>query len=190
MEKRLIGRAFICVVLLPVLFISCTFHAQIPKDNVVAFSPSSVRIPLTAALYVKSNLRNYTFRRPMLVVAFDDTLSRYVEATTRQMFREVVILDEMGRGTSSQHNDVIVTPVLEKMDFDPGHRVASMTIRWTILNSAGKIIYQNSFTGDGECKDEFTFPRASEQCFSRAIRDQFKKAQEGILSSRWWDISR
>jgi hypothetical protein len=123
-------------------------------------------------------------------VGFDDILSRSVVATARYLFREVILLDSMEAGSSGQRYDVIVTPELEKTFLHLPYRTASVTMKWTVWDNAGKAIYQNSFTGSGECKDLWHRNSASEQCFVRAIQDHFRKAAEGLRSSRWWEFLR
>ncbi|MCL5885367.1 MAG: hypothetical protein M1377_08555 [Deltaproteobacteria bacterium] len=190
MKKGWWGRAISTVLLFSGFFTACTFHAQIPKENGIAFPDRGNRIPLTAALYVKPVMRNYTFRQPSQEVFFDDILCRYAEATVRDLFREVLILDAMEGGASGKRYDVIVAPELEKTYLHLPQRVASVTMKWTVLDNTGKAIYQNSFMGNGECKGIFHRNTASGECFLRAVRDQFGKARAGLLSSRWWEISR
>jgi hypothetical protein len=160
-------------------------------------APLVDKIPLKAALYLSPSYKAAqapigTRNGGIIGSAFvGDALCDASEKMAKNIFQDVVMLDQMGN-TSDSHYDVIIAPQLVKFEYEfaadmiSGHYKIQNTVKWVITTPDGKEIYQNTVSSD-----KITLPRrcSREMWFSettKTIKDQIQKAQNDIYSNGWW----
>lgn len=185
------------------LSISCFACAAplitLPKDFEMSAQAVKDKIPLTAGLYLTPYMRNYNprFGYPYSMA---DALSSGCERMLRNIFNNVVIIDQMDTNLSSKNIDVIVTPEVIALNrqvkalegYNTRQIVYQMIIRWDIVSpGGGKSIYTTTITS--EVREEplyyFLLSTHVEKAKERMIlllNNQFRKAQDDIYLGGWW----
>jgi len=178
---------------------------SMPKDFEMINTEIKDKIPLRAGLYLKPDIRNYSKKGPIAsfvthtTFSMGDALSSGSERVLRNIFKDVVIIDQLESDLSTKNIDVIVTPELVgiygQAKMIDGSKVPKavnqLVMKWNIVSPDGKIIYVNTITGEGLQKLSFSFTSAGiaedeKNNMLMLIKDQFQKAQEDIYSSGWW----
>jgi hypothetical protein len=179
-----------------VLFITliggCTSYMEFPIKLSSQYDGGD-KIPLRAGLYMTKNFKEY-----MQIIGrieyhtdvfgkFGEALSKGAESMTTKAFREVVILDQVDQEASKKVN-VLITPEIDSIVSNYVGPTATVKIKWTIKDITGKVLYMNTFVGEGSGKGtSFRYPTALENAYTRAIEDHFNKAFAGISKNKWWE---
>jgi hypothetical protein len=200
LAKRLKIIILVCILMLCMLCLgSCAsdpIHMNILKGQ-LNVAPLDKKIPLKAGLYLSPAFR--TTQTPLSLGAtklgdiyVGEALSDAVEKMMRNLFQEVIILDEMGNGQNSTvlNYDVFVTSEVKKFEFRHVPRLYTAkwatqnTMIWRIASREGKEIYQNEIESN-EMRISWLDPKNPEVII-KALNDQLQKAQEDIYSNGWW----
>jgi hypothetical protein len=126
-----------------------------------------------------------------------DALSSGAERMLNLLFQKVVIIQDMHlKDVSRSDIDAIVTPEVVKADFVAigwpaiTHDQCLIILKWSIIDKDGKMIYVNTFSGEGRRKrTKFTSWTVDEQineCMILALKDHFHKALGDISSAKWY----
>lgn len=129
-----------------------------------------------------------------------EAFSANSEKMLKNIFQQVVIIDQMDTDLSEKNIDVIVAPeildiITSQFKVPAGEKsrklVSQMTIRWDIGSPDGKIIYTTMIMGEAILKflKRWTVSANEElekENMLRLLKDQFSKAQEDIYSNKWW----
>jgi len=187
-------------VLLTILFcvVSCgnPIRMNIPEGR-LNIAPSTKKIPLKAGLFLSQSYRNT--QTPIAIGAakageinIGQALSSGTEKMMRDLFHEVIVLNEMGisNNLKDQNCDVIVTPQVELFElrhvavFVSAHWKTQNIVNWRVLSPDGQEIYQNRIQSV-----ELKIPwldRERPEAFIEIFKDQLQKAQEDLYSNGWW----
>jgi hypothetical protein len=153
------------------------------------------KIPLRAGLYIDKKFKDIpipqcdichtkNFSESDLSIKFIEALNKGIETMTDKAFREVVIVDQLG--PVPKEVNVLIIP---EIDFIGSYHIDGSTapvkikMKWTIKDINGKVLYMNTFIGEGIRKKEY---RYGFPCYL-AIEDQLNKAFNGITESKWWE---
>lgn len=201
---------YICLVLILVSFpcFGCAtgfteYHIRLPSDFEMSATAVKDKIPLRAGLYLKPNIKNYVYELPHTTkysITMGDALSSGCERILRNIFQDVILVDEMNVESLRRNTDIIVTPQLigglsgqykVPEGYDKKKTVSQMTMQWDIVSHVGKLIYTTSIKGEAIVKPIMSFFASSirekeKENRLRLLNDLFQKSQDDIYSSGWW----
>jgi hypothetical protein len=153
------------------------------------------RIPLTAGLYIEKKYSEFAL--PLYKVDFQTFFVKLGEAfdtgaeeMTRKAFREVIILDGVDQTGIPKGVNVLIIPEIYSFDNDVTSTAytAEFTVKWTIKDTDGRVLYVNTFVGNGSIETGIGGASAKiRNSWSHAIEDQFNKAFNGIINNKWWE---
>lgn len=199
------------LIVLSIFMYSCAspqfsrINVSMPKDFQMSNAEVANKIPLRAGLYLSPTIKNYLRRGPLasfvIHVSFSmgDALSNGSERMLRNIFQDVVIIDQFKNDLSAENIDVVVTPEVVgifskgKMPSDSvvPQVILQFVVKWNIVSLDGKNIYMNSITGECLQKKSYSFTSGGIEEDEKnnmllLIKDQFQKAQDDIYTSGWW----
>jgi hypothetical protein len=190
MNINKIQSVVICLLIIPFsLFLSCTNYVKLPI--VLSLQPNDIdKIPLRAGLYMPKEFKDYT---PLvgkiefhteIYYKIGEALSNGANEILNKAFRETVILDQE-ENAASKNVDVVVIPEIDSITAK-SFNFATARIKWTIRDLNKKVLYLNTFVGEGK-GEGFRGPTIMESAYTHAIEDQFNKAFFGITKNKWWE---
>ena len=150
------------------------------------------KIPLRAGLYMSNSFKELT--QIMYVVDYTSVFGRFgpafakgAESMAKEAFEDVVILDHPEQAAVKKTN-ILIIPEIDFIGFDYTASTATIKIKWSIKDIGGKVLYLNTFIGEGDGKGtSIRYPTKLANACTRAIEDHFRKALDGILKTRWWE---
>lgn len=208
--KKLILLSILIILILNLLLSCATVFSKlkviVPKDSELTKGEVENKIPLIVGLYLKPHIKNYTYEGKSLdkmyyftTIHIGEAFSANSEKMLKNIFQQVVIIDQMDTDLSEKNIDVIVAPeildITSQFKVPAGEKsrklVSQMTIRWDIGSPDGKIIYTTMIMGEAIVKflKRWTVSANEElekENMLRLLKDQFSKAQEDIYSNKWW----
>jgi hypothetical protein len=176
----------------------------IPNDFKMSATDIRDKIPLTAGLYLKPDLKNFIYRGDASSVPVMSRVSFFMgsplcigsERMLRNIFKGVVVIDPLDTNLSSQNIDVIVTPevigISRQQVPEQGNKLNIMlTMKWNVASLDGKNIYYNSITGEIFPKPIYAFMASTitekeREIMIMLINEHFLKAQNDLYSNTWW----
>ncbi|MBI5575387.1 MAG: hypothetical protein HY896_03370 [Deltaproteobacteria bacterium] len=188
LESKLLAAACTLMVVAALGLPGCVVHHNV-RENLKITKPSSGKIPLRAGLYVSGALKN--LKPPsgnrFHEINLGEGLARGAEKAYRSAFAEVSIIDDSVTDIGRLNVDVIASgQVMEARyrDMKDLRRVCTTTIKWTIADRKGNVIYENTITGEGATDD--TFKAHFGECFSISLEDHFNQLLAHLTSVTWW----
>jgi len=188
------------LVFLAAMTSACTIHANIPNNYDVTYPKDTEKIPLRIGLCLDSSIDNIDLPstpRGGLVVHMNDSLTRNAELMVKRM-SNIVIVDKRNvtnMPCDLKSVDVIITPVVTSMRLhllqENFNQVLDfmISIKWSVVDSGGKTLYVNTFIGQHSCEPYrplFGGKEMAKECVQRAVEGHFRKAYEGIMTTKWW----
>jgi hypothetical protein len=180
-----------CLIATMALFTGCApKYVEFP----VTLSPQAEQIgkvPLRAGLCMPSEFREFVvpmYRQDYQTSfgSFGKALSTGAEQVAKRIFRDVVVLGNAAEA-GAQQVDVVVTPTVDRIAFNYDASTATVKVKWTITDVSGKVLYMNTFIGEGDGKGtSIRYPTKLKHACTRAINDHFDKALVGLSDKRWW----
>lgn len=180
---------------------------KVPNDFQMTTTEVRDKIPLTAGLYLKPDIRNYllkgSFGLAGVSVFVGDALCVGSERMLKNIFRNVVIIDPVEGNLPTKNIDVIVTPELLGISSMPKktennneswwHKpvVSQLTIKWNVVSLDGKNIYFNTIIGEIAPKTVLSqwvsvIEEVARENMIALLNDHFLKAQNDLYSNAWW----
>ena len=152
------------------------------------------KIPMTVALRLQDDYAHKVFL-PVANAApvhMGDALRTGTEMVCRNIFSRVVVT-EPGSAVP-QAVDVVLTPSCELVKYDVVERATARVrtiIRWRLTAPDGRMIYHTGITGEAVRKlsttvQASTMEREQGELYFLSMQDGFRKAQEQLLASTWW----
>jgi hypothetical protein len=169
----------------------------LPKDFEMSAQAIKDKIPLNAGLYLKPSFRNYTSKYGYTYM-MGDALSSGCERMIRNIFQDVILIDEMDTNLSLRNIDVIVVPEVISISYYQlkaveGYRTRQgfdrMTIRWDIVSPGGKNIYTTTIANEliyESIKSLIITEETGKERMLLLLNNQFRKAQDDIYLGGWW----
>ena len=148
---------------------------------------SSPKIPLRVGLYMAPSFRNYLDNR----IQLGEGMRKGAEEAARKAFEDVVMIDSLSSAEIPRREiKAIASPEIvgAGIVLDPTLIQTSIryqiTVKWTIWSPDGKIIYMNTFRGEGISRAHFP---SIETSTTLAAKEQYDKFLAHIVSHRWWE---
>lgn len=183
------------------------YNINIPKDTDLTKGEVENKLPLIAGIYFEPHFRNYVLKEKhptfgnKITYHIGEVLSNNCERMLRNIFRDVVIVDQKNEISSTKNVDVFVSPtVLHIGKVTPSPTFVSFSkdvtlmiieMRWDIGSPGGKVIYTTTMIGETYRKNKVCFSLSCyEGLFAEdmlaLLDDQFSKAQDDIYTNTWW----
>jgi hypothetical protein len=183
-----------CLAALLALFACAPY--RVPPDVNVHRPASSPAIPLRAALHIPKQFRTHVFLgnkggQPIRIL-IGDALAGGAEKSMREVFKEVVIVEDPNPDLPAGNLSVVVSPEIVEID----NRVAGfgwdslVAIKWTIRGRDGSLLYMNKITGRGQYKaftTAFSLREHLQKSMVPPIEDHYNKLTAHLLSVKWWE---
>jgi hypothetical protein len=191
-----------------------TFRYTANKDFEIPV-PTANKIPIRIGLYKPLDVCQHEIikgrRDHRTVYQFGDAICNGIERILSGIFNEVVALESIDSDVSKYGVKAIVVPeiVLSNVllggtkfqDFE-----VLIRIKYTVTDNNKKILWMDTFQGEGRIKQDKSFiyksgflpPLMIYLCITQekrdmlkgmqlALEDHFRNALVGMLSSRWWE---
>lgn len=150
--------------------------------------PAERKVPLRVGLYMhprfdaikKEGLKDWGKLGGEVIEAALGGTKGLVE----KVFAETVALESPEAARSRGDLEAVVIPELEYIRFWKGTMSVSVSMRWTVMDPAGKIFYQNTFIGKSHS------PSGLDTFSSEALEDQFRQAFQGLTATPWWKAAK
>ena len=168
----------------------------VPANVQVHRPAASQLVPLRAALYLPQQFKSYVFignkgGQPIRIL-IGDALVAGAEQSMREVFKEVVIVDDLNLDLSARNFYIIISPEIVEIDnrvngFGWDSLVAS---KWTIKGQDGRLLYVNTVTGKGQYKaftTAFSLREHLVKSMIPAVEDHYNKLTAHLLSMKWWN---
>jgi hypothetical protein len=188
------------------LILACTsscFSGQVHVSKDLYLYPIDIKdkIPMRIALILKPDLQNYIIRgtsaSARVSIYIGDALSSGTETILNNIFHEVTISKYIDiKNVSHSDFDAIIYPTVVKGDYVAigwpaiTNDKCLIIMKWTIIDSDGKTIYVNTFSGEGDRKrtgfGTWTVEEQINECMVIAIEDHFQKALDDISNRKWY----
>lgn len=180
------------------MFLSaCTHTFQIPVD-LYKDRKEENKIPLRVGLWMPTDFLSYTYTKkvPMgmgdkFVFPLGEVFSKMSERMVETAFQETVTLSSLDDAIA-KNIKVVIFPQIQMIDIAAPPRAwayyrTMVIIKWTAVAPTGRIIWVNTFKGEGEVKVSYSHRKRNVcKCMQLAVEDHFSKALDGIVSSTWW----
>ena len=188
-SKRRINRitasvtAFILMLVVVLLFVAgcgippwADFHIE---------PPAPTKIPLRVGLYLSPAFRSYYHTyQGIPTYPMGGAMSNISERALKAVFQEVVVLDEKAFDLAKNDVRAVISP--EMVATENTWSVFRITCKWTIASTDGKILYVNTFTGDGN-DNSFVGNTRIGKAMANATKDMFQKFLSHMTSVKWWE---
>jgi hypothetical protein len=194
--------ALFWVTLVLAAVLSFSVGCQTPHKKIQITIPvkEKEKIPLRVGLYLDPKSMNYSKIVPpdypnlKGIIHMGEALSKGAETVIGSAFKEVVNIYTKDRELIPKGLDALVIPEIEKIydTVKTRHPEAIVSIKWSIQDINGRILYMNTFTGDVKFKFAAFVSPFERLCeaYTKAIEDQFAKAYIGITSTNWWQTAK
>lgn len=168
----------------------------VPANVQVHRPAASQLVPLRVALCLPQQFKTYAFignkgGQPIRIL-IGDALAAGAERSMREVFKEVVIVEDLNLDLTARNISVIIAPEIVEIDnrvngFGWDSLVAS---KWTIKGQDGRLLYVNTVTGKGQYKaftTAFSLREHLVKSMIPAVEDHYNKLTAHLLSVKWWD---
>jgi hypothetical protein len=180
---------------------SCGVTTKFQADQVVLHQVQIQKAQVRVGLYLEPEFSKYTIigERPLLhKVELGDTLAVLSKQVMAQIFDEVILVENQDKATLSARNiRFIIHPELKRLSlwiteefFRPWQYHSEASIRWTVVDLSGKLIFTEEFSGEGESsKVPLQLAKKASEAISPALSESFSKMRDGFLASHWWSLA-
>lgn len=203
--RRSILITFTLLLFVPFILCSCAspqftkIEVKIPNDFKMNDTEIMEKIPLVAGLFLKSDIKNFIYKGSAEPIPLMQRVSFFMgaplcagsERILKNIFKDVVVIDQLESNLSGQNIDVIVTPELIEIKRFRHNTKMRLTMKWNIVSIDGKNIYFNTITGEVQPQPIYKFTASGMEEKQREnmialINDHFLKAQTDLYSNGWW----
>jgi hypothetical protein len=182
----------LCIAVFMLGLISCTHVYEAPEVPVAGY-PQMDKIGLNVGLRLSDALRNANWEKSRMGDTFriplGDVLSRNAEALTRELFTNVVILDNATLPTGIPV-DAILIPNIIVAERTTGATAFGMSIftvilEWKLEDREGHTLWVDTVKGEGHTRtgNMFTHKSNAEKQIRMTIDDLFQRSFQAISSS-------
>ncbi len=171
---------------------------RVPVDVNVHRPETAHPIPLRAALCIPKQVRTLAFignkgGQPIRIL-IGDALAGGAEQSMREVFQEVVIVDDPDIDLPASGLSVVIFPEIQEIDnrsagFQRGWD-SLVAIKWTIKGPDGNLLYVNTITGRGHYKaftTAFSLREHLQKSMVPPLQDHYDKLAAHLLSAKWWE---
>ena len=162
-----------------------TGHLKIPDYE-------AKKIPLRVGLYMSPEFINYEYVSYKSIHPLGKILKEGSREVVSKAFEQSINLSSLDEA-GAQNVDVVILPELEVVDVLTEVKLVGRTkilvsVKWTIQNPEGNIIWVDTFKGQSEVGTGtvWTIDKNRSRGLQSAVEEQFGNALQGILSSTWW----
>jgi tetratricopeptide (TPR) repeat protein len=184
----------IIALLIVAMFAGCT-HTVVSRPEAATDGqqpqlslPQTKRIPIKVGLYLSEDLRRYVYKEQKLDITLQMKVGEYVTPISRQlaskMFKDFISVDSLPPYTGQDRPDVeaVVEPEIlyfygNAIGTRPGNIEASIKMRITTYDLAGKIVWQDEAVGESQSD---TSLRGMEEVGRTVYRSVFNAATRVI----------
>lgn len=159
-------------------------------ENLDIMLPSSDKIPLRVGLYMSPEFRNYIYSKQGAKFHIGEGLSIGAEKALKQVFNEVVIINNKS-DISNQNIKAVISPEILDVDLSISYNDViyffRTSCRWTISGADSKVYYNDTITGVGKHNSFASGTTRAKKALTNAIENHYFKFIEQMLSSKWWE---
>lgn len=190
MKSRLSKVISVQIVLVILLFLSACTHIYTFTKDFEMPAIETKKIPLRVGLYLQADFCQFVFKKDYkfgdkYVFQIGEALCSSTEKMLKLIFSEVVNLESPEVNKSHGINALVIPQIVSVGYMQPAWRLLQddeviIKVKYTFFNTNKKIIWVDTFQGIARGKDRL-------KCMQFAVEEQFRRALEGILSSKCWE---
>lgn len=174
---------------------ACTFTHTVAKDFEIP-SKNLNKVPIKIGLYIQLDYCSYTITKYHFgdkhVFQVGEALCYGMGKMIKGAFNEVITLESLDSDAAKRIQVIVIPEIVSVSVIYPAwtfqNADAFITIKYTFTDLNKKVIWLDTFQGKDRRKlgTAFTAYENMRKCVQFAVEDHFRKALDGILSSKWW----